>query len=110
MSKDEFAEELRKKGYTVNLEEPGCVKVEGPKDIMSEIRNIAKANGFEGSFGWKLSPHCRECKCSTCTRQLTKSCTHYYESWCEICNGKENSSHRYAPKSWECDGYESRMG
>ena len=54
MTKNEFAEELRRRGYEV-INDDGCVIVirEG-KGCFREIEKIAKAVGYEGSYGWRM--------------------------------------------------------
>lgn len=54
MTKNEFAEELRRRGYEV-INDDGCVIVirEG-KGCFREIEKIAKAVGYDGSYGWRM--------------------------------------------------------
>lgn len=54
MTKEEFAEELRKRGYQV-IHEEGCVIVlRKGKGCFRELEKIAKAVGYDGSYGWRM--------------------------------------------------------
>lgn len=52
MAKDEFAEELRKRGYKAENVK-GCVMVTSEKDVIRVIEQIAKEVGYVGSLGWR---------------------------------------------------------
>lgn len=53
MTKDEFANELRKRGFTAKNEK-GCVMVTTPdmKDLQT-VQAIAQQVGYGLSFGWR---------------------------------------------------------
>lgn len=53
MTKEEFAARLRARGYEAENEK-GCVIVLSDHDIMAELRDIAKAEEYSGSYGWRL--------------------------------------------------------
>lgn len=53
MTKDDFAEHLRKSGYKA-ANEKGCVMVESPdKGTWKKVRKIAKEVGYTESYGWR---------------------------------------------------------
>ena len=54
MTKDDFAERLRKSGYKAANEE-GCVMVESPdKGTWKRITRMAKELGYDMSYGWRM--------------------------------------------------------
>lgn len=57
LTKDEFAEYLRGKGYKA-VNSDGCVMVIVPEispKAKKELKGIIKAAGYVGSYGWRKS-------------------------------------------------------
>lgn len=52
MTKDEFLQELRKRGYTADIEN-GCVVVVSEDTIFDKIYDVALKCDYCGSFTWR---------------------------------------------------------
>lgn len=53
MTKYEFVEELRRRGYEAENEN-GCVMVIGPdRETIRSMEQIAAEVGYQGSYGWR---------------------------------------------------------
>lgn len=52
MTKEEFAEHLRKAGYDAFIER-NCVMAIGDHSIWKKMREIAKEVGYDSSYGWR---------------------------------------------------------
>lgn len=56
MTKAEFAEELRKRGYNAVYEEGRVMVIGGEKGTLREMERIAEEVGFNGgSYGWRAN-------------------------------------------------------
>ena len=56
MTKDDFAAELRRRGYAAENED-GCVMVTGPdRKTLRSMERIAAEVSYQGSYGWR-APH-----------------------------------------------------
>ena len=53
MTKDEFAEELRRRGYAAENED-GCVMVTGAdRKALRKVERSAAEVSYQGSYGWR---------------------------------------------------------
>ena len=53
MTKDEFAEELRKRGYDASKEHDGVVVISPDYRDLRKVQAIAQEVGYGLSFGWR---------------------------------------------------------
>ena len=58
----------------------------------------------------EITKGCKGCRCSKCRWQGTDNCLYDRESRCWHCDGKKTNVPFYAPRSFECRGYEKRKG
>lgn len=53
MSKGEFAEELRRRGYDAATEKGMVMVTGGDKGMFLVLEQVAKECGYTGSYGWR---------------------------------------------------------
>lgn len=60
MTKEEFAEELRKRGYNAKYAEKTVIVIREGKSCFRELKKIAKALGYDMSFSWRAHERRRD--------------------------------------------------
>ena len=53
MTKDEFLEELRRRGYKAEMEDGTVMVFDEKKNRFKEVAKIAKEVGIHGGYGWR---------------------------------------------------------